>query len=64
MEQQPQQQRKPINPKHIIEEQRIAIFDLTQNNIMLKAYVAQLEEEREELRGQLQERNEEPKEQA
>ncbi|AXQ67764.1 hypothetical protein KIOSHI_104 [Bacillus phage Kioshi] len=47
MEQQLQQpQNKPINPKHIIDEQRVSIFDLMNENIMLKAYIAQLEEEK------------------
>lgn len=62
MEQQPQQ-RKPINPKHIVNEQKVVIFDLLNENIMLKSYVAQLEEERDQLREQLQAQDK-PKEQA
>ncbi|BEU14641.1 hypothetical protein [Bacillus phage CM1] len=41
-----EQQNKPINPKHIIDEQRVVIFDLMQENIMLKSYIAQLKEEK------------------
>ncbi|ALA07784.1 hypothetical protein PBC6_192 [Bacillus phage PBC6] len=44
--QQPQPQKKPINPKHIVNEQKVVIFDLIQENIMLKSYIAQLEEEK------------------
>ncbi len=43
---QPQPQKKPINPKHIVNEQKVVIFDLIQENIMLKSYIAQLEEEK------------------
>ncbi|AFQ96519.1 hypothetical protein [Bacillus phage vB_BceM_Bc431v3] len=45
-QQQPQPQNKPINPKHIVNEQKVVIFDLMNENIMLKAYVAQLQEEK------------------
>lgn len=45
-QQQLQPQKKPINPKHIVNEQKVVIFDLVQENIMLKSYIAQLEEEK------------------
>lgn len=50
-----QPQGKPINPKHIINEQKVIIFDLMQENIMLKSYVAQLEEEKEQAKLQANE---------
>ncbi|AHJ87256.1 hypothetical protein BCP8-2_218 [Bacillus phage BCP8-2] len=53
MEQQPQ--RKEINPKFIFNEQQVAIFDLTSENIRLKAYIGQLEEEKAKLQEQLTE---------
>ncbi|AEW47205.1 hypothetical protein BCP78_0198 [Bacillus phage BCP78] len=53
MEQQPQ--RKEINPKFIFNEQQAAIFDLTSENIRLKAYIGQLEEEKAKLQEQLTE---------
>jgi len=55
MEQQPQG--KPINPKHIVNEQKVVIFDLMNENIMLKAYVAQLEESAAKLAEELSERD-------
>lgn len=50
-----QPQGKPINPKHIINEQKVIIFDLMQENVMLKSYVAQLEEEKEQAKLQANE---------
>lgn len=54
MEQQ-QPQGKQINPKHIFNEQQAHIFNLTNENIRLKAYIAQLQEENDQLQEQLQE---------
>ncbi|QEG04167.1 hypothetical protein [Bacillus phage BC-T25] len=51
MEQQPQ--RQEINPKFIFNEQQAAIFDLTNENIRLKAYIGQLQEEKANLQAQL-----------
>ncbi|AMO26006.1 hypothetical protein Thu_106 [Bacillus phage Thurquoise] len=62
MEQQPQG--KPINPKHIVNEQKVLIFDLMNENIMLKSYIAQLEEDKVRMQEELAEpkKSAEPKE--
>lgn len=49
-----EQQGKQINPNYIFNEQQAYIFELTTENIKLKAYIAQLQEENEQLKGQLQ----------
>ncbi|QEG13755.1 hypothetical protein MARVELLAND_233 [Bacillus phage vB_BspM_MarvelLand] len=41
-----QPQGKQINPKHIFNEQQAYIFNLVEENIKMKAYIAQLEEEK------------------
>ncbi|UGO49178.1 hypothetical protein EMILIAHAH_92 [Bacillus phage vB_BanH_Emiliahah] len=55
MEQQQQPQGKQINPNYIFNEQQAYIFELTTENIKLKAYIAQLQEENDQLQEQLQE---------
>ncbi|AUM58870.1 hypothetical protein BCP01_069 [Bacillus phage BCP01] len=51
MEQQlPQPQGKQINPKHVFNEQQAALFDLLNENIRLKAFIAQLQEDNEQLK--------------
>lgn len=61
MEQQQQQQqlqRQEINPKFIFNEQQAYIFDLTNENIRLKAFIGQLQEEKANLQAQLTEAKE------
>ncbi|QFP93352.1 UNVERIFIED_ORG: hypothetical protein Xoosp15_87 [Xanthomonas phage Xoo-sp15] len=41
-----QPQGKQINPNYVFSEQQVALFDLMNENIRLKAYIAQLEAEK------------------